>query len=117
VLRQAAAQQVVAYEFDTISVSGIFMGSEGMRASLVSRDWIADSVELVMRAQGYDGLLSIAGCDKSIPGCSWPLCASICWRYSLTVDRWRVAPPNLVLKECRTCCGQPNSRRRATLTE
>jgi dihydroxy-acid dehydratase len=74
VLRQAAAQHlnregVVAYEFDTISVSdGISMGSDGMRASLVSRDWIADSVELVMRAQCYDGLLGIAGCDKSIPG-------------------------------------------------
>ena len=74
VLRQEAAQHlnsqgVVAYEFDTISVSdGISMGSAGMRASLVSRDWIADSVELVMRAQCYDGLLGIAGCDKSIPG-------------------------------------------------
>jgi dihydroxy-acid dehydratase len=73
-LRQAAANRlnrsgVVAYEFDTISVSdGISMGSEGMRASLVSRDWIADSVELVVRAHGYDGLLGIAGCDKSIPG-------------------------------------------------
>jgi dihydroxy-acid dehydratase len=73
-LRQAAAEHlnasgVIAYEFDTISVSdGISMGSEGMRASLVSRDWIADSVELIMRAQGYDGLLAIAGCDKSIPG-------------------------------------------------
>jgi len=75
VLRHAAAErlgrsgEVVAYEFDTISVSdGISMGSEGMRASLVSRDWIADSVELVMRAQCYDGLIGIAGCDKSIPG-------------------------------------------------
>ena len=73
-LRQAAAAQlrergVIAHEFDTIAVSdGISMGAEGMRASLVSRDWIADSVELVMRAQGYDGLLAIAGCDKSIPG-------------------------------------------------
>src|SRR5688572_22556553 len=73
-LRIAAAKRlnasgVVAYEFDTISVSdGISMGSEGMRASLVSRDWIADSVELVMRAHCYDGLLGIAGCDKSIPG-------------------------------------------------
>lgn len=64
-----SAGGVVAYEFDTIAVSdGISMGSEGMRASLVSRDWIADSVELVVRAQGYDGLLAIAGCDKSIPG-------------------------------------------------
>lgn len=73
-LRRMAAQRlnssgVVAYEFDTISVSdGISMGSEGMRASLVSRDWIADSVELVARAQGYDGWVAIAGCDKSIPG-------------------------------------------------
>src|SRR5438876_8116808 len=73
-LRAAAAEhlnknEVVAYEFDTISVSdGISMGSAGMRASLVSRDWIADSVELVMRAQCYDALLGIAGCDKSIPG-------------------------------------------------
>lgn len=74
VLRQAAAERLIAagmmaYEFDTISVSdGMAMGSAGMRASLVSRDWIADSVELVMRAQCYDGLLGIAGCDKSIPG-------------------------------------------------
>jgi dihydroxy-acid dehydratase len=73
-LRTAAAehlnaQGMVAYEFDTIAVSdGMAMGSAGMRASLVSRDWIADSVELVMRAQCYDGLLGIAGCDKSIPG-------------------------------------------------
>ena len=74
VLRQAAAEHlngagVTAYEFDTIAVSdGISMGSDGMRASLVSRDWIADTVELVMRAHCYDGLLAIAGCDKSIPG-------------------------------------------------
>jgi dihydroxy-acid dehydratase len=74
VLRQIAAARlntagVMAYEFDTISVSdGISMGSEGMRASLVSRDWIADSVELVVRAQGYDGLVALAGCDKTIPG-------------------------------------------------
>ena len=73
-LRERAAKRlndagVVAYEFDTISVSdGISMGSAGMRASLVSRDWIADSVELVMRAHCYDGLFGIAGCDKSIPG-------------------------------------------------
>ena len=73
-LRISAARHLnqrgmVAYEFDTISVSdGMAMGSAGMRASLVSRDWIADSVELVMRAQCYDGLLGIAGCDKSIPG-------------------------------------------------
>ncbi|MBX3576139.1 MAG: dihydroxy-acid dehydratase [Rhizobiaceae bacterium] len=63
------AAGLYAHEFDTISVSdGISMGSEGMRASLVSRDWIADSVELMVRAHGYDGFIGIAGCDKSIPG-------------------------------------------------
>src|SRR5688572_2996216 len=56
-------------EFMTIAVSdGIAMGLEGMRASLVSREVIADSIELVMRAHGYDALVTIAGCDKTIPG-------------------------------------------------
>jgi len=74
VLRERAALRlagggVTPYEFDTIAVSdGISMGSKGMRASLVSRDWIADSVELVITAQGYDGFIGLAGCDKSIPG-------------------------------------------------
>lgn len=56
-------------EFGTIAVSdGISMGHEGMRASLVSRDWIADTVELVVHAERLDGLVTFAGCDKSIPG-------------------------------------------------
>lgn len=56
-------------EFVTISVSdGIAMGHEGMKASLVSREIIADSVELMMRAHCYDGWVGIAGCDKSLPG-------------------------------------------------
>lgn len=56
-------------EFMSITVSdGIAMGTEGMRASLVSREVIADSIELVMRAHGYDALVTIAGCDKTIPG-------------------------------------------------
>jgi dihydroxy-acid dehydratase len=64
-----AAEGVLALEFDTISISdGIAMGNEGMRASLVSRDWIADSVELVVRGQSFDGIAGIAGCDKTIPG-------------------------------------------------
>ena len=55
--------------FSTIAVSdGISMGHEGMRASLVSREVIADSVELVMHAERFDALVSIAGCDKSLPG-------------------------------------------------
>lgn len=56
-------------EFTSISVSdGIAMGHEGMKASLVSREVIADSIELMMRAHRYDGLVGISGCDKSLPG-------------------------------------------------
>lgn len=55
--------------FNTISVSdGIGMGHEGMKASLISREVIADSVELMMRAHCYDALVGVAGCDKSLPG-------------------------------------------------
>ncbi len=56
-------------EFCTITVTdGIAMGHEGMRSSLVSRDAIADTVELTMRGHGYDALVGVAGCDKSLPG-------------------------------------------------
>jgi dihydroxy-acid dehydratase len=56
-------------EFVTITVTdGIAMGHEGMRSSLVSRDLIADSVELSMRGHSYDALVGVAGCDKSLPG-------------------------------------------------
>src|SRR6476659_11185496 len=56
-------------EFVTIAVSdGISMGHEGMRASLVSREIIADSVECVMHAERFDALVALAGCDKSLPG-------------------------------------------------
>jgi len=59
----------VGLGFTTIAVSdGIAMGHEGMRASLVSREVIADSVELMMHAERFDALVSIAGCDKSLPG-------------------------------------------------
>jgi len=57
------------FEFVTIAVSdGISMGHEGMRASLVSREIIADSVETMMHAERFDALLTFAGCDKSLPG-------------------------------------------------
>src|SRR5580704_1116445 len=56
-------------EFMTIAVSdGISMGHEGMRASLVSREVIADSVETMMHAERFDGMVTLAGCDKSLPG-------------------------------------------------
>jgi dihydroxy-acid dehydratase len=57
------------FEFVTIAVSdGISMGHEGMRASLVSREIIADSVEVMMHAERFDGMVTLAGCDKSLPG-------------------------------------------------
>src|SRR5882672_2393167 len=56
--------------FNTITVSdGISMGTPGMRYSLVSREVIADSIETVAAAQGFDGVVAIGGCDKNIPGC------------------------------------------------
>jgi len=57
-------------EFNTIAVSdGISMGTEGMKASLVSREVVADSIELVVRGHLLDGLVAISSCDKTIPGC------------------------------------------------
>ena len=71
----AAAKEGVAKaggtprEFTTISVSdGISMGHQGMKFSLVSREVIADSVELVVRGHAYDGIVGIGGCDKNLPG-------------------------------------------------
>ncbi len=56
--------------FNTITVSdGISMGTPGMRYSLVSREVIADSIETVVGAQGFDGIVAIGGCDKNMPGC------------------------------------------------
>src|SRR5436309_7181390 len=61
-------------EFNTVSISdGITMGSEGMRCSLVSREVIADSIELVTRGNGFDGLVILVGCDKTIPGAAMAL--------------------------------------------
>jgi len=57
--------------FNTITVSdGISMGSPGMRYSLVSREIIADSIETVVGAEGFDGFVAIGGCDKNMPGCA-----------------------------------------------
>src|SRR5271154_3092933 len=56
-------------EFNTVTISdGITMGTEGMKASLISREVIADSIELVSRGNLFDGLICIAGCDKNMPG-------------------------------------------------
>jgi dihydroxy-acid dehydratase len=62
-------------EFNTVSVSdGVSMGTEGMRASLVSREVIADSIELVARGHLFDGLVCLVGCDKTIPAAVMALC-------------------------------------------
>jgi dihydroxy-acid dehydratase len=62
-------------EFNTIAVSdGVSMGTEGMRSSLVSREVIADSIELVARGHSFDGLVLIVGCDKTIPAAAMALC-------------------------------------------
>ncbi len=61
-------------EFNTISISdGVTMGTEGMKASLVSRDLIADSVELVGRGHMFDGIVALVACDKTIPGAAMAL--------------------------------------------
>jgi len=65
-----AAAGAKAITFNTITVSdGISMGTPGMRYSLVSREVIADSIETVVGAQGFDGVVAIGGCDKNMPGC------------------------------------------------
>src|SRR6478609_6810499 len=61
-------------EFNTIAISdGVTMGTEGMKASLVSRDLIADSIELVARGHMFDGVIALVACDKTIPGAAMAL--------------------------------------------
>src|SRR5271154_3614006 len=65
------AEGAKAVTFNTITVSdGISMGTPGMRYSLVSREVIADSIETVVAAQGFDGVVAFGGCDKNMPGCA-----------------------------------------------
>src|ERR1700756_5692015 len=62
-------------EFNTVTISdGITMGTEGMKASLISREVIADSIELVARGNLFDGIICIAGCDKNMPGTIMAMC-------------------------------------------
>ena len=82
-------------EFNTISVSdGVSMGTEGMRASLVSREVIADSIELVARGHLFDGLVCLVGCDKTIPGAVMALArlnipGLVFYNGSIAPGRWR----------------------------
>ncbi len=75
VKKGVAAAAGTPREFCTITVTdGIAMGHQGMKSSLVSREIIADSVELTMRGHGYDALVGLAGCDKSLPGMMMAMC-------------------------------------------
>jgi dihydroxy-acid dehydratase len=84
-----------AMEFNTIAVSdGVSMGTEGMRASLVSREVIADSIELVARGHLFDGLVCLVGCDKTIPAAVMALCrldlpGLVLYNGSMAPGRWR----------------------------
>lgn len=71
-VRQAGGTPI---EFNTIAISdGITMGTEGMKTSLISREVVADSIELVARGHYFDGIIAISGCDKTIPGTVMALC-------------------------------------------
>ena len=82
-------------EFNTVAISdGITMGTEGMRASLVSREVIADSIELVARGHMFDAVVALSGCDKTIPGCVMALArldvpSLMLYGGSIAPGRWR----------------------------
>ncbi|MFN2488735.1 MAG: dihydroxy-acid dehydratase [Actinomycetota bacterium] len=82
-------------ELNTISISdGVSMGTEGMRASLVSREVIADSIELAARGHLFDGLVCVVGCDKTIPAAAMALCrldipGLVFYNGSIAPGRWR----------------------------
>ena len=93
-IRQAGGTPM---EFNTVSISdGITMGAEGMRTSLVSREVIADSIELVARGNHFDAIVAIVGCDKTIPGATMALA--------------RLDIPGLVLYGGSIAPGQCNGR-------
>jgi len=95
----AGAKAVV---FNTITVSdGISMGSEGMRYSLVSREVIADSIETVAGAEGFDGLVAIGGCDKNMPACAMAMArldrpAVFVYGGTILPGQWRGRPVDIV---------------------
>src|ERR1700744_3937769 len=82
-------------EFNTIAISdGVTMGTEGMKASLVSRDLIADSIELVGRGHMFDGIVALVACDKTIPGAGMALLrlnvpGVVLYGGSILPGRWR----------------------------
>ena len=95
----AGAKSVI---FNTITVSdGISMGTEGMKYSLVSREVIADSIETVAGAEGFDGLVAIGGCDKNMPACAMALArldrpAVFVYGGTIMPGIWRGQPVDIV---------------------
>jgi dihydroxy-acid dehydratase len=91
-----------AVTFNTITVSdGISMGTEGMKYSLVSREVIADSIETVMGAEGFDGLVAIGGCDKNMPACLMAMArlnrpAVFVYGGTILPGTWRDRPVDIV---------------------
>jgi dihydroxy-acid dehydratase len=83
------------YEFNSIAISdGITMGTEGMKASLISREVIADSIELTARGYQFDAIVALSGCDKTIPGCVMALArldipGVMLYGGSIAPGRWR----------------------------
>ena len=96
---EAGAKSVI---FNTITVSdGISMGTEGMKYSLVSREVIADSIETVAGAEGFDGLVAIGGCDKNMPACAMALArldrpAVFVYGGTIMPGIWRGQPVDIV---------------------
>src|SRR3982074_1626342 len=103
-------------EFNTIAVSdGVSMGTEGMKASLVSREVIADSIELVARGHLFDGLVLITGCDKTIPAAVMALVRLNLpglALYSGTIAAGPPPGPDITLKEILRAAGGALARHR-----
>src|SRR6266567_8550866 len=83
------------FEFNTIAISdGVTMGTEGMKTSLISREVIADSIELTARGYQFDAMVAMSGCDKTIPGCVMALTrldvpSLMLYGGSILPGRWR----------------------------
>ena len=102
-------------EFSTIAISdGVTMGTQGMKASLVSREVIADSIELVTRGHSFDGLVLIVGCDKTIPAAAMALCRMDIpglVLYGGTIQPGRLHDRDLVVQDVFEAVGAYNAGR------
>jgi len=100
-IREAGATPM---EFNTVSISdGITMGSPGMRASLISREVIADSIELVSRGNCFDAVIALCGCDKTIPGTTMAVARLACRAWCSTAARSRRDDSRTTTSASRTC--------------